>query len=521
MASFLTFDADGAAEVDNGVAYGLVAGGSSSFIVDDHKWFVGNNYTAYLLLMHQHEVDPSVTTLLMSARSSVLHGKELNELPNLEAVAGGGGLLITAAEALSDAQVAALISFEGLSPYHTNVLYRNATTAGVAALVAAHQAANAGVVPTAAEKRAMHISVTTAGNAAYIVPPNAPWHITRLPDELRETYTSVDMIRFGNMVARMSYSALVTTGANLTVLGHHSQGFAVKVMLSCFALYEVVALLKTLGLKATTAATLLAHDAFHPLPMRGVALNAISISAGVRAKCAGQVSKRFPLFPTGTGHIKHGASCINAMWADPRCAAIVSADHEMRVPIHARADVESAVRWVADDDTYVFNCAQARKAAILAGGDVALAVAAIVTQGPFSARSLAFAGASAREVARVAIPEEDDEAGLLCIIQMKDMIALNPMDYSGLFGGAGLAANLLRVTALDVKCCFVFGMYDAYSGWEERKPGEGPTFGKGVARLVGEGGNLAAYARGYRAMKLAFAGAVGEASPMEIFAGLG
>jgi len=289
--SIISFDAHNALVLNNGIAYGVIAGGATSYIAEELKWYTGNTPTAYLGMLVSRGLSYPRIVSLLAVRAAIIsaaadHPIELSAIVGLPAAGGhplapGGhapahALVISAAERLSNDDLIPLTVYARLPPAAWNADY----------------------------------AVAFAANANAVAPV-APYAINRVPDEVRAALTSPEMKLWAQSTARMAYTILANNGLGLITASHHFRGQAINSALSTMKMYTMDRQARDIGEIPKDIAGFLYHDTLHPLSYERVVEWANALPDAAAAKIASTVHKRLPAFPGGVVFIQRAWTCRN------------------------------------------------------------------------------------------------------------------------------------------------------------------------------------------------------------------
>jgi len=292
----LGIDANGRLVINNGVAYGLVAGGAVSFISAEWKWYIGNNVTEYANMLYSRGVEPPMIYAVLGIRAAITEAAAHHAI-DLGTLVGGNALQLSAAETLDDAEMRQLTIAARL-PAETCNVAQYALLAVHAAAVAAGQQPNA-------------VAAVAPGYVADRLHPNM---VKALLDE--------GVKLFAAACARMAYSIIATNALGLITSSHHLRGPAEGLAENILELYEIKRMYRELGVDAKEATKLIFHHALHPLAYEHVAAWGQAIPAASGPKIAAPCGLRLPAFPASTTFVKNGWKAQELISTAPLLATI-------------------------------------------------------------------------------------------------------------------------------------------------------------------------------------------------------
>lgn len=274
--SIFTFDAEGDLVLNNGIAYGAIAGGATGYIEEHYKWYIGDHRSAYLAMLVSRGVDDWRIVAMLSIRGAITEAARIHA-DELGALVVGNALQLNAAEQLDNPAVEAL-----------TVRARLTTAEWVA-----------------------------AGNAA-----NADAAIVRVPPAVQARLRTPENIQWANMCARMAYTVIAVNGLGLITAAHHFRAAAEQAANNTLKMYEIDRFVRNIGATVKDAAGFIFHDCLHPLSYEAVAELTNTPTAGFSGKVASTVLKRIPAFPGGVTFVQRAMSCRKAVQGSAQYAAI-------------------------------------------------------------------------------------------------------------------------------------------------------------------------------------------------------
>jgi hypothetical protein len=285
--SIIGFSAAGALQIDNGAAYGAIAGGAITFIPDHLRWYTGENYSAYVAMLTSKNLDVWEVVALLAIRGAVKNAaaNAATELGRLApAINAGqpnvGRLQLNPAEQMDDNAMLRMINVEKLDLAEWNA-------------------------PDAA--------------------PDAPMNIVRVAEGYRRKLTAPAMEAWAKQVAQMSYTIIADNGYGLIVAAHHFRGQAENAANNTLKMYGLDKVTRDLGLVPKDVTIFLFHDILHPLAYEAVANLANAPPAGFSSKVAATVLKRLPAFPGGTTHVQRAVTVRRVLQGHARLSAPLNA----------------------------------------------------------------------------------------------------------------------------------------------------------------------------------------------------
>lgn len=271
--------------MNNGIAYGAVAGGATGYIKDEYKQYTGGNYHLYVAMLVSRGEEYWKIATLLSIRSAVaeaarLHAAELGPLVVVPVPANPPILQVNAAERLDDGAVRGLINWARITPAEWG---------------------DGG-----------------AANVGAFNPNNLPPNVAR---ELR----TPDMVLWATAMARMAYTVIAINGLGLITASHHLRGGAENAARRTLSLYDMAAPLRAVGATENDVVRFVFHDALHYLSYEAVA-NLVNLNlVGFAGKVANTVLKRLPAFPGGVVFVERAITCRRQVWGFAKYAAIRAA----------------------------------------------------------------------------------------------------------------------------------------------------------------------------------------------------
>jgi len=276
----LNFDADGALDIDDGVAYSYIMGGSATFVAPHFRWYVGRNFTKYVAMLVSNGV-PAVRIAMMLAARAALGEASRNHPDQLPHIVvrdhGASHLLLNGAEILRDGDLDDLI------------------------------------VPS-------QLRLTDWIHADRHAVDNPQF--TRVAPRVRVELERSHIRSLYQGAARMAYSILAVNGIGLITSTHHCSGPALNAAIATMKLYNMGSDVELAGESIDELARWFFHDALHPVSYRPLTQLVNADHAPFMEKVATTIAKRFPLFPGGTTHLQRAMTCRKEIWEYERYAVV-------------------------------------------------------------------------------------------------------------------------------------------------------------------------------------------------------
>lgn len=268
--------------LQNGIAYGAIAGGSTGYISDIYKWYIGANFTLYLATLVSNGVEDARICALLGVRSAIIEAAA-NHPGDLGGMVVGGALQLNAAERLDD-----------------NALLR--------------------LVDRARVPEAQWNAAVVAGGAAV----GAAYAIDTVPAAVRDRLMTGEMQMWTYAAARMAYTILADNGYGLITAAHHYRGQAVNAALNTMKMYGLDKMMVNLGTQLKDITGFIFHDTLHPIDYTEVSSWSNNLPAAASAKVASTILKRLPAFPGGVTYVQRAMTVrkqimtainLTAVWA--------------------------------------------------------------------------------------------------------------------------------------------------------------------------------------------------------------
>lgn len=338
--------ADAKVAPNNGNAFALVSGGTTTFIPRAFSWFTGARTNHVITVMVQAGVDPALAIAITIARGALDHAAT-NVAGELGPLVGAGALRLMAPEAWGDGDLNAYTDFTRLDPAEVN------------------------------DARIAAIAVAAGGGVAAGAAPLAPYAVDRLPPTIARVARSEETKNLAGILCKAAYTIIACNAVGLITAGHHLKGSGESVFMSISKLYGLDRAARDCGIGASDWKVAFGHHFAHPIDYTHIVAWGQAIPPAAAAKIAPPATLRLPSYPGGVAFVRSAMACRDILRSAPVLATTWAALGGIASPGDARLTaLDVAVRAAPLNYSQHFNLAawQGNKATIDACHTYAVAV---------------------------------------------------------------------------------------------------------------------------------------------------